>query len=131
MRSGHTHGSDHLPGSTLRQLDEQMSSRALQERETLARRNAEFRAEPVISLYLCRKHTGLPPPHTPTGPGLGISYGHQGTLLLCWKMPSIVRKMPRHLGYQVPRPSPTLCHAPGRGPAVCTAENEGGEERML
>lgn len=39
-----------------------------------------------------RKHTGLEPPPTPMGSGCGVSYHHWGTLLLSWKMPSIVRE---------------------------------------
>lgn len=63
-------------GSTLRRFGEQMLSRALQERDTSARRNAEFRAELAISLSICAENFLAFPPPTLTGPGLGSLYRH-------------------------------------------------------
>lgn len=81
----------------------------------------------LSSLSVQKTYWPSPHSHTPTGPGLGILYGHWGTLLLSWKMPSIVRKC--HVTWDTRFPAPALNCA--MHPAKCTGENEDGEERML
>lgn len=63
-----------------------------------------FNLSCLLSVF--RKHTGPDPPPTPRGPRLGILCGHRGTLLLSWRIPSIVRKC--HLTWDAKFPGPAL-----------------------